>query len=316
MKITIKQALEWATDKLAQNNVSSPSLEADIFLSFLLTKNREYLLSHPEESISGVFFNKLKKIIEKRSTGQPAAQIIGQKEFFGFNFLINKNVLIPRPETELLVEEALKLLSKIPDKKNNLSWKEKKITCIDIGTGSGCIIISLVKKLKNHKRTEFFGLDISNKALRVARQNAKAHELGEKILFKKSNLLEALIKEPELLIVDHPIIITANLPYLPSSWKNKLNSPETIGLGYEPVIALEGGSDGLDLYRKLAQQIEWLIKQGKEYQPNRKIAIFCEISASQSEKIGKLFSFMEKIEIKKDLSGFDRLLIATNNIKV
>lgn len=308
MKKTIKQALKWATDKLAQNNISNPSLEADILLSFLLTRDREYLLSHPEERLSGVFFNKFKKMIEKRSTGRPTAQIIGHKEFFGLDFLVNKNVLIPRPETELIVEEVLKL---VPSMLN-----EKKIICIDIGTGSGCIIISLVKKLKNCKKVEFFALDISNKALYVARQNAKEHGLVKKVIFRKSDLLKELIKKPKLLVTKHPIIITANLPYLPSSWKNKLDLPETIGLKYEPTIALEGGLDGLGLYRRLAKQIKWLIEQGNKYQPNQKIAIFCEIDASQSKKISKLFSFMKKIEIKKDLSGLDRLLVATNNIKV
>lgn len=267
------------------------NLEAELLLAFVLKKSREFLFTYPEKKINFPQIFKYKYLINKRLKGVPLAYLVSLKEFWGFNFFVNKNVLIPRPETEILVKEALNIINNYLNK--------KYLTLIDVGAGSGCIIISLIKALKEKNiLIKAIAVDIDKKALRVAQKNAKKHGVAKEIEFAKSDLLERLLTKREF---GGGVIITANLPYLTP--KQIKDSPS---IQNEPQKAFLAGSQGLLCYLRLFRQIRE--NQGKFKSP---LFILCEIDSSQTEKIKKLIKEelpLAKIEIKKDLKGLDRLV--------
>ncbi|MFA6383421.1 MAG: peptide chain release factor N(5)-glutamine methyltransferase [Parcubacteria group bacterium] len=263
------------------------SLDLELLIAEAIKKSREFVLAHPEFKLTKNQELKTKNLLTRRRRGEPLAYILGHKEFYGLNFKVNESVLVPRPETEMLVEEVLKL-----QPKDNI--------IIDVGTGSGNIIINLAKNLKN--KNKFIAIDISTKALAVAKQNAKIHKVFGNIKFIKSDLLDHFLKHPASIKKD--CIIVANLPYLDFGWKTLLKSSETKGLKFEPQIALYAGADGLDAYRQLARQLEKL----KSIVENR-ATVLCEIGHIQKKELEKIFSFAHKIEFKKDLAGKWRVCI-------
>ncbi len=245
--------------------------EIDLVISCVVKKSVEYILSYPEFKLKEKQAEKIKKLIKKRIQGEPLAYISGKKEFFNIDFFVNKNVLIPRPETEMIVEETL----------NELEKENKKLTILDIGCGSGNIIISLSKnlirkKIQNAKNIKFLASDISKKALSVARKNAKKNKQQKKIKFFHSDLLDNKKLEKEFKNIKK-LIIVANLPYVPKKYLKQKETKLTTGLKYEPKIALFGGKDGLDFYKKLTLQILKL----KEKFPKIKILSFYEIENKQ-----------------------------------
>jgi release factor glutamine methyltransferase len=284
----IKDVLADAQKKLAKLISAEPELEAEILLSKILSKKREYLLANPNKKISfGQNFN-FQRLIKKRLAGYSAAVLTGHKWFYGLDFIVNKNVLIPRPETELMVDEAL-------EKVKSEKLKVKSFKIIDLGTGSGCIVISLAKFLKETS-VNFYGLDISRKALAVAKTNAIKNGVGDKIKFIKSDLLNSIDKN----IFNEPTIITANLPYLTPEQVN--NSPS---IQKEPRLALLAGADGLDCYRRLFAQI-------KNREIKNELIIFCEIDETQKDLMAELIkqNFPQaEFEFKNDLGGHCRLAI-------
>lgn len=235
-------------------------------------------------------------MIARRLAGEPIAYLTGRKEFYGLNFFIDKNVLIPRPETELMVEEALKRITR----------NAEFITLIDIGTGSGCIIISLAKRISDvgFQMSDFrlFAVDISKPTLAVAKKNAELHGTGNKIKFILGDLLKPVILNSKFLSNNSKIIILANLPYLTPL---QIKSSPTVK--YEPKKALDGGRDGLKYYKKLFRQVKQLIKSNAAA-----IYLLCEIDPGQAQKIKRLAQNelpKNKLQIKKDLSGRNRLAI-------
>jgi release factor glutamine methyltransferase len=261
------------------------SLDLELIIAHILGKNREFVLVRPEFKLAKNQELKTKNLLARRMRGEPLAYIFGQKEFYGLDFKVNKDVLVPRPETELLVELVLQELQ---------TKNYEPRTLIDVGTGSGNIIVSLAKNLRT--KNKFVAIDISTKALSIAKQNAKIHKVSSDIKFIKSDLLDYLLKYPSL--IKNDCIFIANLPYLDTGWKNLLRSNDTKGLKFEPQIALYAGIDGLDAYRKLANQLE-LLKKIVRYN----FAVFCEIGHTQKKEIERIFSFAKKIEFKKDLAG-------------
>lgn len=309
--MTIAQTLKSATAKLTVNRITDiPHLEAEILLAQTLKKPREFILSHSERRLTKAQIANYKLKIKTRLKGLPIAYITGEKEFYGLKFKIDKNVLIPRPETELMVEEALRLIT----------HNSKPTTLIDIGTGSGCIIISLAKqlnyklKITNH---EFFATDISTKALAIAKQNAQAHGVNQKIKFIKGNLLNPFIRN-SLFLIPNSLVILANLPYGWKEWKNN-SSADAIGLKFEPQIALFTGKNGLKLYEKLFQQINCLLHNTKYNPPTggqNTLHLLCEFDPRQTSKIKKLIKCelpQASLQIKKDLAGLNRLAIISLN---
>ncbi len=286
--MTNKQILKEYLSKLKYKSLS-PFLDIEILLSQALNKPKEYLYEYPEKKLSAKQLSIFKKLFSRRLRGEPIAYILGYKEFYDLKFKVNKNVLIPRPETEILVDEVITSV-KAPSSKLQVP------SVVDIGTGSGAIIISLAKNLKGN----FYATDISAKALAIARQNARLNKVTVK--FFKGNLLEPISSkllgsaEAGQAPSSKPIIV-ANLPYLTS--KELQNST----LKYEPKIALNGGQNGLEYFYELFDQIKKF-----EIKP---LAIFLEIGWNQAGKIKQMAKKVlpnYKIKVIKDLSGFDRVI--------
>lgn len=260
--------------------------DLDLLLAHCLKKNQTYLHTYPEARLSFVQLIKLRHLVRQRQNGYSVAAIIGHKEFFGLNFLVSKHTLIPRPETELLVEEALKQM-------------QQKTMLIDVGTGSGCIPISVIKNTKA-AMISAYAIDIDSKALAIARKNADQHNTA--IHFLQGNLLEPLqkIQLPEY----SNLVLTANLPYLR---EDQFTSEPSIQR--EPHHALVAEKNGLALYEQLFEQITAL-------KPTQRTTIFLEIDPSQSEAITQLSNKLLPsgvVTIKNDLAGRDRLVIIEIN---
>ena len=298
--MTIRQALNKNIKFLSDKDCGSAHLDAEILLAAVLKKPREFLFTHPERILSAGQNKKYEIFIKKRRAGMPVAYLIGHKSFYGLDFLVSKNVLVPRPETEMMVNEILNFKFQISN---------AKTIFIDIGTGSGCIIVSIVKSLQNKQfpisNFQFLATDISSAALLIARKNAKLHKAEKHIKFLRGDLLLPVLSDKnfqsKIKNQKPEIIITANLPYLtPAQIKN---SPS---IKYEPKLALTAGSDGLKYYRQLFKQIKKITSYGL------RVTSLCEIDPGQTKKIKQLAKNelpKHKLEIKKDLAGYDRLLM-------
>lgn len=279
--MTIKETLKKGMIILKNNNVESPKLKSRLLLQYILKKSRQYLIIYDNEEIGKkeqweYFIN-----IEKLTKGIPLQHITHSQEFMKMDFYVNENVLIPRPDTEILVEEVIKIAKNIDRPK-----------ILDLCTGSGAIAISIEKNLAN---AEVFAVDISEKALEVARKNA--NRLEANIKFIKSNLFNNLKKMKFDIIVSNP-------PYIKKE-DIKLLSSE---VQREPEIALDGGSDGLEFYRKIT-------KQAIEYLKFKSYLCF-EIGYDQKKEVLEIIE-KEKHYIdtycKKDLCGNDRVIITQVN---
>ncbi len=276
-------------------------LDAELLLSHVTQKSREFFIAHPEYPVH--FFSNLKfsSLVKKRKKNIPLAYLTGHKEFFGLDFLVNKQTLVPRPETEVLVQSVL---SEIEESK--IKNQELRVSVIDVGTGSGCIPISILKTLQKNTVSlpvQTFAIDISKQALKVAKKNAQKNKVG--ITFFHGNLLEPIIKNPDFARPGDqpeswPIIITANLPYLT---QEQFDTEASIQ--HEPVSALVAEDHGLALYKKLLEQIHTFDLQ------NTAICLFLEIDPSQSSKIRTCINTLfpqAQVHIMKDLSGNDRVV--------
>ena len=321
--MTISESLKLASSQLKTGHINNPHLEAEILLSAVLKKPREFILAHGEVLLSKKQITKYQRLLKRRFESEPIAYLIKHKEFYGLDFIVNKNVLIPRPETELLVEETLKLITRSSStsaSRRPASTRRKRgerdgqpATLIDVGTGSGCIIITLAKLLGQELRImnhELWGIDISAKALAAAKQNAKIHGVGKKIKFLKGNLLKPIIDNSKFVISNSKFVILANLPYGWPAWKNNY-SLNTIGLKFEPKIALFTNKQGLGLYEKLFLQIKGLRAASCKL---RDIRVLCEFDPRQTTAIKRLIQreLPEAcLQIKKDLAGLNRLAIIT-----
>lgn len=271
-------------------------LDLELIIAHAIRKSREFVLAHPECQIPPTCNTKFEKLIRRRINHEPLAYILGEKEFFGLNFKVNKNTLIPRPETELIIDLVLHKI------KHGMWNKKNKIIIADIGTGSGNIIISIAKQLKNFEfrilDVDFFGIDISKKALFVSKQNASFHKVDKEIIFLHGNLLEPVKKIPTLKSQFSNLIITANLPYLsPKIYSSCSRNIKK----YEPKSALISQEDGLTHYGRLLKQLQDI----KQKCSALRVSCFMEISPEQKTKIPKIikkyFSDSEII-FHKDLS--------------
>ena len=273
-----------------KNLSSLDQLETELLLSHLSSLSREQLLAHPEKELSKKIFKDFKKLEAKRLKNWPIAYLIKHKYFFGLKFKVNKNVLIPRPETELMVEMIIK----------DLEVVKNKISILDIGCGSGSIIVSLANHFKANKKIDFLASDKSIKALKLAKINAVNNELKGIIKFKRGSLLKPFKKTMESNLKNGKnIIIAANLPYL-----NKEEMKE-VSIKYEPKTALYSAKNGLKHY-------EELFKQLSKINTNGLVTVFCEINPQQADNLIKILNkkiSAKKISLKKDFSNQLRFVI-------
>jgi release factor glutamine methyltransferase len=269
-------------------------LDREILIAHSLGKTREFVLTYPNHEISKSQISNLKLLLKRRVQKESIAHILGHKEFYGLDFIVNKDTLIPRPETEMMVEEVVILL------RNML---RSKITILDVGTGSGCIIVSIANlnsRLRGNDKVKYFASDISKEALKIAKKNSKQHNLTEKITFLQGDLFLPFLKNKKLtdLKVDQ-LIITANLPYLS---KEIYQSAPLDVKKYEPKSALYSPELGLQHYRKLLEQLKLI----PEDQQPKNINCLLEISPEQKKPLTKLIKDIfpaAEIEFKKDLAN-------------
>ena len=255
MPRTIQQSLRAGGRKLQVAGIKSATLDATVIIGFVLQKSKEYLFAHPENFVLPDQTRAINKRLSRRALGCPVAYLTNQKEFFGLDFFVDKRVLIPRPKTELLVEETLNIIS--------ANFKNQRVNIADIGTGSGCIAITIAKLAPTAR---LFTVDVSSDALAVAKHNAKLHGVTKKINFLRGDLLLPLKNKK----ID---IVIANLPYLrPNQIKGDIR--------FEPRGALVSGHDGLKLLKKLFCQITQL-----KYQPR---FLILEVDHSQTTTVRRL----------------------------
>ncbi len=283
--MNIKQTLQKGFEKLQKAGIPSARLDAEVILSFVLGKPKEFLYTHSDAPLTNFQLLTFNFQLARRARHYPVAYITKNKEFFNLNFYVDENVLIPRPETELLIEETLKLTQKWPDR--------ALIRLAEIGTGSGCVTISLAKNLT---KIRICATDISSAALKIAKRNARRHKVLSKIKFYQGNLLEPIKNKKFDLII-------ANLPYLDANLKNLLASCFSKSLKYEPQIALTAGKQGLDCFELFFQQVKNL-KHKPKY-------ILLEIGSGQAKQVtslAKRFLSNVQIQISKDLAGKNRVI--------
>ena len=280
--MNLTEAIDWATDQLCAKEIEDARLEAELLLVYSLGIKKSELILYQSKIIEDQNLKRYQELIKRRLKHEPTAYIIGTQPFLGLDILVNRSVLIPRPETELLTETAIKAMQNYPLPSTPYSLK-----IADVGTGSGCIAVTLAKRLP---LAEVYGIDTSNDALKVAKKNAETHKVEGRCKFIKGNLLEPL-KEPVDLIV-------ANPPYIPSGEISKLQ-PEV--RDWEPRQALDGGKDGLDYIRKL-------LKESPKYlKANGRVVM--EFGFGQAAEIVKLASVdSQNIEIIKDYAGIERII--------
>ena len=261
--------------KFKEENIPNPELDLKILLKEASFIKQDIILSNLKvENIDIKYFNSL---VLKRLKREPISKIIKKKYFWKSEFFVNSNVLDPRPESELIIEEALE----------NVKNRNNKLKILDIGTGSGCLAISLAKELKKSKIT---AIDISNKAIQVAKTNVKNHSLGNQILLKLSGI------ESEKMKYD---IIVSNPPYIS---KAEYDTLQIEIKNFEPKLALIGGEDGLKFYKIFAKKVEKIMKKNSIF--------ICEIGHNQLDACIKIFSNTDLVlkKISKDIQKIDRTL--------
>ncbi len=273
--------IETASAQLKSKNILSHKIDSEILLSKVLGQTREEILANLEKNIPLKKISKFKKLLKRRLSKEPIAYILKEKEFWSKVFEVNKNTLIPRPETELMVDQLAKI------------YKDKKAFILDIGTGTGCILISLLSEIKNSKG---IGIDISKKALHVANRNANRHNMKNKIKFLRRSLIELFNCKFDLIV--------SNPPYIR---KNEMMSLEDDIKRFEPKIALDGGNDGLDVIKKVIYKSKDILKI------NGMLAL--EIGNEQYKKVSKILvkNNFKIVRIIKDYGDNTRGLISKLN---
>ena len=273
------ELINFGASELRRKKISTSRLDSELLLSKILDKNREEILINLEQKICQKYLLKYKQLIQRRSQCEPIAYIMKEKEFWSKIFFVSSDTLIPRPETELIVEKLTKI------------FEEKKISILDIGTGTGCILISLLSELKNSKG---IGIDISKKALRIAEKNSEQHGMKNKIKFFHKSLDSKFYQKFDLIVSNPPYIKKSEIKNLKEDVRK-----------FEPRIALDGGNDGLDLIKKVIYKSKYILKI--------KGMLALEIGNEQFNKVSKILKKNNfKIEhIIKDYKDNIRGIIST-----
>ena len=274
----INSALKKGQSILIDNNIISAKLDSEILMSQAIRKNKEFIILNLNKKIKKRDLDYFDNLIQERAKSKPIAQIIKKKDFWKYEFIVNNNVLIPRPDTEILIEQVLKLVK-----------NKNKLQILDIGIGSGCILMSILKEKKNFIGT---GIDISNKSLQISKVNGQKLRISNRLRLFKSNIDNFNTGKYDLIVSNPPYIKKSNLKCLEKD------------IGFEPKQALDGGLDGLSEIRKVINKSSELIKRSGHF--------IIEIGFDQKNKVKKILrdkGFYIKKTVK-DLSNHDRCIVS------
>jgi release factor glutamine methyltransferase len=278
--MNIENTLNEGINILQKNKIPNPQLDSEILLSTSIKRDKKHIILNPKEILNPVESKKFKSLIERRRKGEPIAYLINKKEFWKDEFFVNKDVLIPRPDTELIIEQVLKIYS-----------KDVRLQVLDIGTGSGCILLSILKERLNFYGT---GIDISKKSINVSKFNTKQLNLTNRVKFFHSSVDNFKIGKYDLIVSNPPYIKLLNIKYLEKDVVN-----------YEPKLALSGGIDGFSKIREVINKVRILIKKNGKF--------ILEIGFNQKNKVKKILK-EEGFYINKSIKDYgnnDRCIIST-----
>ena len=274
----IQSALKKGQSILIDNNIISAKLDSEILMSQAIRKNKKFIILNLHKEIKKRDLDYFDNLIQERAKSKPIAQIIKKKDFWKYEFIVNNNVLLPRPDTEILIEQALKLVE-----------NKDRLQILDIGIGSGCILMSILKEKKNFIGT---GIDISNKSLQISKVNGHKLRINNRLKLFKSDIDNFNTGKYDLIVSNPPYIKKSNLKCLDKD------------IGFEPKQALDGGLDGLSEIRKVINKSSELIKRSGHF--------IIEIGFDQKNKVKKILrdkGFYIKKTVK-DLSNHDRCIVS------
>ena len=278
--MNINLAISQGSKILMENSIPNSQLDSEILMAKSINKNRKYILLNSNININQINLNYFFKLIDKRSTGNPVAYLTNKKFFWNYEFFVSNDVLIPRPDTELLVENILRL-----------TRQKNKIKILDIGVGSGCILLSILKERKNFYGT---GIDISKNCLKIANMNATSLKVHTRLKLYKSNVDKFSLGKYDLIVSNPPYIKKHIIKYLDKGVAR-----------FEPKIALDGGLDGLSEIRKVIKKSSELIKKNGKF--------ILEIGFDQKNKVINLLKkegfYINSIQ--KDYGNNDRCIVST-----
>ena len=278
--MNIENILNEGINILQKNKIVNPQLDSEILLSNSIKRDKKHIILNPKEILNSEQLEKFNSLIERRKKGEPIAYLINKKEFWKDEFFVNKDVLIPRPDSELIIEQVLKIYS-----------KDVQLQVLDIGTGSGCILLSILKERSNFYGT---GIDISKKSINVSKFNAKQLNLTNRVKFFHSSVDNFNNGKYDMIVSNPPYIEQLSLKYLEKDVVN-----------FEPKLALSGGFDGFSKIRKVINKASILIKKNGKF--------ILEIGFNQKNKVIKILKeegFYVNKAIK-DYGNNDRCIIST-----
>ena len=278
--MNVENILNKGINILQKNKTANPQLDSEILLSNSIKRDKKHIILNPKEILNSEQLEKFNSLIERRKKGEPIAYLINKKEFWKDEFFVNKDVLIPRPDSELIIEQVLKIYS-----------KDVQLQVLDIGTGSGCILLSILKERSNFYGT---GIDISKKSINVSKFNAKQLNLTKRVKFFHSSVDNFNNGKYDIIVSNPPYIEQLSLKYLEKDVVN-----------FEPKLALSGGFDGFSKIRKVINKASILIKKNGKF--------ILEIGFNQKNKVIKILKeegFYVNKAIK-DYGNNDRCIIST-----
>ncbi|HKD86426.1 MAG TPA: peptide chain release factor N(5)-glutamine methyltransferase [Terriglobales bacterium] len=297
----LKQVLASAVDRLDSADVGSPRLNAEALLMFVLGVNRAYLYAHPERELTQEEESRYDEVLAQRSTGMPSQYITGHQEFWGLDFIVTPSVLIPRPETEHLVETVLELARGTPQAK-----------IVDVGTGSGCIALALAHELRD---ADIYAVDASADALDIARANAARLQLDARVRFEQCDVLRPVPAKHDTVIPSEGLSPSGGTPIAVGNFDFVVSNPPYVGFGeadkvqksvrdFEPRIAVFAGEQGLDVIAPLVQQAHEALKRGGW--------LAVEIGYSMRDAVLSLLSptMWDDVRVVPDLQGIPRVVAA------
>ena len=278
--MNIENVLAQGAIILKKNNIPNPYLDSEILLSKSINKDRKYIILNSKKNLNNTQLNNFNSLVDRRKKGEPIAYLTNKKEFWKDEFYVDKDVLIPRPDTEIIIEQILKTYS-----------KKSQQQVLDIGTGSGCILLSIIKERPNFYGT---GIDISKKSIKVSKINAKQLNLANRVKFIHSCVDNFNIGKYDIIVSNPPYIELLNLKYLEKDVVN-----------FEPKLALSGGFDGFSNIRKVINKTSTLIKKNGKF--------ILEIGFNQKNNVIKILK-KEGFYINKAIRDYgknDRCIIST-----